>query len=88
MRLIDADALLEEMRVSGKAAHMIVQEAPTIDPDSLRPTGKWKYSHTSTASGGYLAVVVCTNCGHENYAIAAYIQSGNYCPYCGAKMEG
>lgn len=32
MRTIDADALLTEMKCSGKAAYMLVQEAPTIDP--------------------------------------------------------
>lgn len=37
MRLIDADALLFEMRRSGKAAYFLVLEAPTIDPESLRP---------------------------------------------------
>lgn len=34
-RLIDANALLREMRNSGRAAYMLVIDAPTIDPKEL-----------------------------------------------------
>lgn len=43
-RLIDANALLREMRNSGRAAYMLVMDAPTIDPESLpeeEPCQKW-----------------------------------------------
>ena len=48
---------------------------PTIDPESLRPSGRWD-------DAGY--VVWCSNCG-EPY-LPAY-KSYKYCPNCGAKME-
>ena len=50
--------------------------------------GRWEYSHTDTSGGGNLAVVKCSVCGHENYAIARYITEGHYCPNCGADMRG
>ena len=43
-RLIDANALLREMRHSGRAAYMLVMDAPTIDPETLpeeEPCQKW-----------------------------------------------
>ncbi len=44
---------------------------------------KWIYSRTTTIN--HLAVVQCSNpkCGHEAFA---YMQYGNFCPYCGAPM--
>lgn len=43
-RLIDANALLREMRHSGRAAYMLVMDSPTIDPETLpeeEPCQKW-----------------------------------------------
>ena len=57
------------------AVHEIIDRQPTIDPESLRPSGKWK-------DGGY--VVWCLNCG-EPYLPAC--KGYKYCPNCGAKME-
>ena len=47
--------------------------------------GVWEFSHTS--SDGF-AVVKCSNCGHDAFAIAFYVKEGHYCPCCGAKMGG
>lgn len=50
--------------------------APTIDPESLRPHGKWEIS-----SDGYYPY--CSECGEEP-------KGGNmtkFCPNCGVKME-
>lgn len=47
--------------------------------------GVWEFSHTS--SDGF-AIVKCSNCGHDAFAIAFYVKEGNYCPNCGAKMGG
>ena len=48
-------------------------------------SGKWEFSHTS--SDGF-AVVKCSNCGHEAFAMAIYVREGYFCPYCGAMVEG
>ena len=36
----------------------------------------------------HLEVVKCSECNHEAFAIALYVCDGNYCPNCGAKMDG
>lgn len=33
-------------------------------------------------------VVKCSRCGLEAYAMAYHVRDGNYCPRCGAKMDG
>lgn len=33
-------------------------------------------------------IVKCSQCGFEAYAIAHYVRGGNYCPNCGARMDG
>ena len=46
--------------------------------------GEWKYSHTSAID--HFAVVKCSKCGHEAYAMALHVIEGNFCPACGATM--
>lgn len=46
--------------------------------------GEWKYSHTTETD--HFAVVKCSKCGHEAFAIALYVKDGNFCPSCGAPM--
>ena len=104
MRLIDADALKElfderldgahiqvAIRRTGKtlwsgihagvnwSRNMII-EAPTIDPESLRPKGRWEEYCNFWRK--------CSICGctwHEQWVMSKQL---NYCPNCGAKMEG
>ena len=55
-----------------------IQSAPTIDPESLRPHGKWEdacYYHDRPLC------YECSNCGLK------LMYKPNYCPNCGAKME-
>lgn len=33
-------------------------------------------------------LVKCSQCSHEAYAMAFYVRGGNYCPNCGAIMDG
>ena len=33
-------------------------------------------------------IVKCSNCGFTAYAMAVFVKGGNYCPNCGAKMDG
>mgnify|MGYP000169608375 CR=1 FL=1 len=46
--------------------------------------GEWNYSHTTEID--HFAVVKCSKCGHEAFAIALYVKDGNFCPHCGASM--
>ena len=85
MRLIDADALptlATELRLkNGKTKHFVgvefddIKNAPTIDP--VRH-GRWR--HSEYAGIDYYQ---CSLCGHS-VSPTAY----NYCPNCGAKMDG
>lgn len=52
-----------------------IENAPTIDPESLRPTGR---KERSAISGTGL---MCTNCYSDVDLDAVF------CKYCGAKME-
>lgn len=86
MRLIDADELLETLRENNapyrEDINRAIIYAPTIDP--VRH-GKWV---SDRSLGGH-----CSNCGIEcgsvewgdDYLIKP---TWNYCPNCGAKMDG
>lgn len=58
-----------------------LEEAPTINPEDLRPKGKWiDFSEPDTPA--WDRVYRCSNCGkivvYHNFVL---------CPECGAKME-
>ena len=55
-----------------------IQSAPTIDPESLRPHGKWEDSNFYCDRP---LCYKCSNCGRK------LMYKPNYCPNCGAKME-
>lgn len=86
VRLIDANDVmqnvLDEIRYKEslytltvrRIAQRAIDAAPTIDPESLRPTAHWiKDSDGSTN-------VVCSACNAISFA--AY----NFCPECGKRM--
>lgn len=85
MPLIDANELKKEVEsafhgalgitVTG-AVHEIIDRQPTIDPESLRPHGKWVKEPFSSRC-------VCTNC---KSVFPEWIRVYNYCPLCGARM--
>jgi hypothetical protein len=59
-----------------------VREAPTIDPESLRPKGKWLKSEWGYPD----RTLTCSACGFE-YDSAYYKQKlFRYCPNCGTKL--
>lgn len=94
MRLIDADALLDELvgdynnfeNVPHDVAAMYeaVMEQPTIEAEHVRH-GRWVFDRLVTTSGGTYGVRRCLVC-------EAYYQDiddgWNYCPNCGARMDG
>lgn len=97
VRLVDANALIEDITAAEENAGMgavvagtlrrYVNRRPTIDPESLRPKGRWGVHRESEIS----KTVYCTNCWKEFYINRkgeVQIDTQPYCPNCGAKMEG
>ena len=103
VRLIDANAVdYENIMCSQSQLHWlnaIIEQQPTIDPESLRPKGRWIIKKRYTASknpyldDSYHASAICSECG---FCVCAdtgrfgypKLNTTNYCPNCGAKMEG
>lgn len=69
----------------GAMAMEIVASPPAAD---VAPVvhGRWLHSGCEEYSG--LEVVKCSECNHEAFAIAFYVCNENYCPSCGARMDG
>lgn len=55
-----------------------IQKTPTIEPDSMRPHGKWEEIRNAYDE---LEGRIHKDCGREVKT------KENYCPNCGAKME-
>ena len=64
----------------------IIEDAPAAD---VAPVvhGRWIHSRYKDCSEQF-ELVKCSQCNHEAYAMAFYVRGGNYCPSCGAKMDG
>lgn len=92
MRPIDADRALEIVRDQGIAhpnayhltnyATLILREAPTIDVASVRH-GRW-------VSVPHKLARICSVCNRDEPYKFANINADvyDYCPNCGAKMDG
>lgn len=88
MRLIDADALREEilryMPTGGSRGVFLsfVDDAPTIEAVPVH--GEWIVTNTLDE----FVEVNCSNCGHET-TIDTFIDetTSNFCPNCGADMR-
>ena len=72
---IDADVVISDIK-GMKAADV----APVVH-------GRWIHSRYEDCSEQF-ELVKCSQCNHEAYAMAFYVRGGNYCPNCGAKMDG
>ena len=90
MRLIDADALIEKLQEAvahkgmGAAIAGIliryIEKLPTIEAEPVRH-GRWEVKHPN----GW----ACSECGEWGLMIDNRgICKSNYCPNCGAKMDG
>lgn len=95
VRLIDANALKQMLPApiedEYKYVHKIIDNAPTITPDMAqvlayesgkasadRPTGEWIFDGFCFSSSKFK----CSICHYPE------LEKTNYCPTCGAKMEG
>ena len=58
------------------AAATVIEEAPTIDPEELRPKGRWVL-RDDKGNG------VCNHCNRQD----KIDPMATHCRYCGAKME-
>ena len=99
MRLVDADALmrdineaLSEMTSIGIAVdgdwlwaklNDAIEHAPTIEE---RKTGKWRYSRNISSISYSDMMITCDQCGYTKER--SHDDVFNFCPSCGAKMEG
>jgi rubrerythrin len=96
MRLIDLDRTCSELerfyngytgelrRVASEALDLVCM-MPEVDPEGLRPKGRW--------IDRMVRDWVCSECGGlirkvRNVDGYCYDDKPNYCPDCGAKMEG
>ena len=114
VRLIDANALKEQAFADPETGEGIVcvediDKALTIDPESLRPHGKWLLeAHKESTNYRWNVTAECSNCCDEKKEIwagffpnvpdwlardvaldsASSVKLSNYCPNCGAVMQG
>lgn len=96
MRPIDADALLKASRTgkvlyfddtrtdgyTGVILAVDVERAPTIEAEPVRH-GEWLYNDIYLPN-----CAECSECGWKSSASGDEITSYNYCPHCGAIMNG
>lgn len=88
MRLIDADKLWKATTTSIDECEdflELIEKQPTAD----RQQGKWIYGEDGYGIDGYK----CDKCGFfvpwdYTRMFINYIKDYNYCPCCGARMEG
>ena len=91
MRLIDADALgvgpcNPDVFKHPEYAHGwnslldIINDAPTISPDSLRKRGRW----IGCEGTEYFK---CSNCNDEFFFLDGNPDETRFCPSCGARMD-
>lgn len=87
VRLIDANALPYENQVLSYDDEWClkvsdIEKVPTIDPESLRPKGRWVSDEGDV-------LFHCSECETQISTSWDYDDlHWNYCPNCGAKMEG
>lgn len=86
MRLIDADALIEQKfknPISYNAFVNLAKRQPTVDPYKH---GQWIDVHYE--SGGVQGLArFCSICKSNISLMTRGLTKPNYCPCCGAKMD-
>ena len=90
MRLIDKDALMtwfdnhyDDEEVTVGFVSGLIKEQPTIEE---RKVGKWRYSRNISSISYSDMMITCDQCGYTKER--SHDDVFNFCPSCGAKMEG
>lgn len=94
-RLVDANSILRSIDMNGSAydgseyqayksgaeyVRGLIEDAPTIDPESLRPTAEWIEAPDEGADGSWEA---CSRCAWESrWAASQY----KYCQHLAQRM--
>ena len=89
VRLIDANLLrqtIESKLYWGAGLLEAIDDAPTIDPESLRPKGRWNVDVVNLKA-------TCSECGivlrfNDEMQISILRDLERFCYYCGADMRG
>ena len=84
-RLIDANAVLKKMQNWNTKERLIncVEDAPTVDAEPV-VHGRWIRHYDSTP----LVDNLCSECRWVRLTRPNALWNSNYCPNCGAKMDG
>lgn len=75
-----------DIDLSGEKFEAAIFKLPAADVVPV-VHGRWDDSGRYTFSGGSTAVR-CTNCGCALTVSEYHLNNWNYCPVCGAKMDG
>ena len=70
-------------------ARVVAIHAPTIDPEDLRPKGRWEFVDSGMEfhqEYEFVMIYRCSVCG--NVSKRKGNRNPNYCPHCGADMRG
>lgn len=69
------------------AAIDLLEKAPTADVVEVKH-GKWEYQNSDEYSDEYWSDYKCSFCGNIITALSDEDELYNYCPYCGARIDG
>lgn len=86
---IKREAVIDLITRRYENPEICTQEINSIPAADVAPVvhARWIHSRYEDCSGQF-ELVKCSQCNHEAYAMAFYVRGGNYCPACGAKMDG
>ena len=87
---IEREAAIELLHYNAdETCSAVVCDFEAIPTADVAPVvhGRWIHSRYENCSEQF-ELVKCSQCNHEAYAMAFYVHGGNYCPNCGARMDG
>lgn len=81
---------LERMLMSGKLDALMDENRSIKMDDDARPVvrGKWVHRWFCSNMSGYEYACSCSVCGEPTYRMSLLDKMPNFCPNCGARMEG